>query len=469
MSISEPSPGFTYTPDAPLVIVLENDNSTSQLLCLILKKAGFTPIACHTVQEANLVLKKELRISAMLIDLSLPDGYGIDVMRNGRRIHKGLPCFVLTAEEAVESAVLAIKAGAENYMVKPFEPDTLVNAVKAAVRIYQGQAGNWSEDFIPAQGIGGWKSPKMCRAVEIADQAGKATSSVIITGEPYTGKSRFAQLIRQFGKLKNKPMTTTNLAGLSPLQMEMELFGAPLENLLNTSPFGRGKLARCRGETLYIENIECLHLEAQLHLLNFINDELASSSSKLTPCRLITSSSIDLERAIQEKRFRQDLWYALSVYKIEVPSLSERIEDLPLLCENIITRICVSRKLRRPSLTRRALEQLLDHSWPGNLNELQSCLEHAITRSTDDLIGPEDFPPMMRRDLQNDERPTLPAGASSIDDLTKLTLISALEACGGNRRRAAQRLKISLRTIYNMIERYDLPRKPRTKAGTPDA
>ncbi len=235
---------------------------------------------------------------------------------------------------------------------------------------------------------------------------------------------------------------------------------------MNASPFGRGKLAKCRGETLYIENIECLHPSAQSHLLNYINDGLASPTNKLPPCRLITSSSVDLKKAIQEKRFRQDLWYALSVYQIEVPSLSERLEDIPQLCENIITRICVNRKLRRPSLTRRALEQLFDHSWPGNLSELYSCLEHAITRSTDDLIGPDDFP-TMRRHLESDIRAPFPAGAASIDDITKLTLISALDACGGNRRRAAQRLKISLRTIYNMIERYDLPRKARNKTKIP--
>jgi DNA-binding NtrC family response regulator len=452
------------TPQPPLeppkVIVLEDDFTTSQLLCLTLKKAGFNPLACYGVREANELLTQEVRLSAMIIDLSLPDGDGIEVMRNGRRIHKDLPCFVLTAKEAVESAVQAMKAGAENYLLKPFEPETLVNALKAAIRIYHGQGSGWSEDFIPPQGIRRWKSAKMAKALEIAKQASKTLSSVMITGEPYTGKNRFAQLIRESSKLALKRFTTTNLAALSPPQIETELFGAPLDKLVNTSPFGRGKLARCRGETLYIENIDCLHPAAQAHLLDFINDEVASPSSKLPPCRLITSSSVDLKKAIKENRFRQDLWYALAVYQIEVPSLAERLDDLPLLCENIITRICVTRKLRRPSLTRRALEMLLDHPWPGNLSELYSCLEHAITRTTDGLIGPDDFP-TMRRHLENDTRATLPFGASSIVDITRLTLVAALETCGGNRRRAAQRLKISLRTIYNMIERYDLPRKTR--------
>jgi DNA-binding NtrC family response regulator len=288
---------------------------------------------------------------------------------------------------------------------------------------------------------------------------------VMLVGAPSTGKSRFAKLIHESSKLKGKPMTTINLAALSPLQIETELFGAPLEKLDDALPFGRGKLARCRGETLYIEHINRLHPEAQLQLLNIISGN-SWEVGKLPACRLITSSCTDLSVEIKEGRFRQDLWYALGVYKIQIPCLAERPEDIPLLCESIITRICVNAKLRRPTLTRRALEVLLDHAWPGNLDELHSCLEHAVTRTTDGLIGPDDFPPMHGQ-TGSDSPAVLPPGISSIDDLTKLTLMAALDACGGNRRRTAKRLKVSLRTIYNMIDRYGLPKKKRKTREAP--
>lgn len=462
-----PDPSALPSGVPPNVIVLEDDQPTSQLLCLILKKAGFNPLPCLSVQKANELLRDEPRISAMLIDLSLPDGDGIEVMRMGRKIHKELPCFVLTAKEAVESAVLAMKAGAENYLIKPFEPEKLVPALKMAIKVYHGTQGGWNEDFTPPQGIRRWKSRKMCEAVQIASQAAKVTSATLIIGPPYTGKGRFAQLIHQASKLKGKPMSTTNLAALSPLQIETELFGIPLDKLHDAPMPSRGKLTKCRGETLYIENIDRLHLAAQSHMLAVINEEQLIAKGKQSPCRLITSSSADLRVEIKEGRFRQDLWYALSVYQIPIPCLAERLDDIPLLCENIITRICVARKLRRPTLTRRALERLLDHSWPGNLNELYNCLEHAVTRTSDGLIGPDDFPPLHSQQGE-DARAMLPPGASSIEDLTRMTLIAALEACGGNRRRAAQRLKISLRTIYNMIERYELPKKQK-KASKADA
>jgi DNA-binding NtrC family response regulator len=442
----------------PKVVVLEDDQPTSQLLCLILKKAGFSPLPCATAHQANELLKDGSRISAMLIDLSLPDGDGIEVMRSGRKIHKDLPCFVLTAQNAVASVVQAMKAGAENYLIKPFEPEKLVSALNVAISAYHGTQQAWSENFVAPQGVRRWKSPKMCKAIEIAGHAAKVASPVMLAGPPYSGKRSFAQLIHKGGKLKDKPMSTINLAGLSPFQIEMELFGVPLEKLQEAPHFSSGKMDKCRGATLYIENIDRLHRAAQSHLLSVIQDEHLAPKGKPPPCRIISSTSLNLLTDIKEGRFRQDLWYALSVYQIQIPSLAERLDDIPLLCENMITRICVMRKLRRPSLTRRALERLLDHSWPGNLDELYNCLEHAVSRTSDGLIGPEDFP-LLHRQPEGIVHAMLPAGASSIEDLTRMSLIAALDTCGGNRRRAAQRLKISLRTIYNMIERYDLPKK----------
>jgi DNA-binding NtrC family response regulator len=445
----------------PKVIVLEDDKPTSQLLCLILKKAELHPIPCYSVQEAHQLLRDEPRISAMLIDLSLPDGDGIDVLRSGRKIHEGLPCFVLTAKEAVAEAVNAIKAGAENYLIKPFEPESLVSALKEAIKIFHVTQGGWDEHPVPLQSIRRWKSPKMRAAMEQADQAALTDSATVIMGPPYTGKERLAKTIHQNSKLKGKPLHTLNLAVLSPLQIETELFGMPLEKLQEAHNAARSKLAKHRGETLLIQNIDRLHLSAQTHLLSVMLDEQQGSKGKSKACRIISTTTADIPRIIREGRFQQDLWYALSVYQIQVPALAERVDDIPQLCENIITRICIARKLRRPTLTRKALERLIDHPWPGNLSELHNYLEHAITRTKDGLIGPDDFP-VLFHPQEPDVRGILPAGASSIEELTKMSLIAALEACGGNRRRAAQRLKISLRTIYNMIERYELPKKTRT-------
>lgn len=390
----------------------------------------------------------------MLIDLTLPDGSGIEVIRKARKIYQDLPCFVLSGRDTVEAAVEAIKAGAENYWVKPYKTESLLSALWNSVTVYQEKTNRPPEPSSALEDNQRWKSPLMCRATETARAAAATTATVLITGKESTGKGSFAQMIHHCGKMKGTPFHRINLAALSPAQIEKELFGAPLGNCFEAMSHGWGRLEKSRGGCLYLENIDCLHPAAQQHLMGLIDEKRGTTSGKAM-CRLIVSSSVDFQQTIRSGAFRQDLWYALSVYHVEIPCLLDRPEDIPLLCESIITQICVTKKLRRPTLTRKALEQIQDHTWPGNLSELYNAIEHAISSTCDGLIAPVDLPPLSRDPL-GESHSMIPSGASSIEEITKITLVAALEACNGNRRRAAARLKVSLRTIYNMIERYDL-------------
>lgn len=437
------------------VLVLEDDQTMSDLICLVLKKHGVQAVACFNAKEAGAELRENREISAMLVDLSLPDGDGLDVLRTAGRLKPGLPCFVLTATNSVESAVQAMKAGAQDYFTKPFDTRKMVTSLKSAMEVYANSTLKRDHERLPLHTGQHWKSPKMRHAFDVAKLAAKTQSPVLITGAPNTSKSAFARLIHGTGKRKNKPVLTIDPALLSPVQMEIELFGTPLSEAPSRTCYGASKLDKLRDGTLIIDNIDLLSAQAQAGLQQWITDH----QDETTACRLITSSTVQLITAIEEGRFRQDLWYALSVYRVEVPCLAERPEDIPQLCEDAITRICISRKLRRPSLTRKTLEILMDHQWPGNLSELYSVIEHAVTHTDDRLICPPDLPPLARADNPLQSRRSvggIPLGVTSIDDITKLSLISALEACGGNRRRAADRLNVSLRTIYNMIRRYDL-------------
>lgn len=437
------------------VLVVEDDLTTSSLICAVLNNRGVPSIPCHSVNESLEAIRENLTIGAAVIDLGLPDGDGIDVIRKARQVFPGLPFFVLTAKESVESAVVAMKAGAMDYFTKPFDTEKLVTVLADAMSLYRGQRerNQAVNDEFPS--VFSWKSPKMRQAFEVAKLAAKTLSPVLITGEPSTGKRSVAKLIHEGGKLRSKPLVTINLANLTPIEAEIELFGKPLSKPDEVHTTGRGRLERSSGSTVFIENIERLSAPGQSALLEWIKSADKGGPGGIHPCRLITSGPASLERLILEGSFRDDLRYALSVYQVEVPSLAERSQDLPDLCETTITRICVSRKLRRPSLTRKAMEAILDHSWPGNLSELHSVLEHAVTHTGDGLIGPDDLPRLLAS-AEPTRTSFIPLGISSIDDINRATLLAALEACGGNRRRAAQRLKVSLRTIYNMIQRYQV-------------
>jgi two-component system NtrC family response regulator len=435
------------------VLVVEDDMTTSSLICAVLENRGIPSLPCHSVNESGEAMRDNISIGAAVIDLGLPDGDGIDVIRKARQMYPGLPFFVLTAHDSVESAVVAMKAGATDYFTKPFDTEKLGTVLADAVSLYRGQRERNQAAHEGFPSVRRWQSPKMGQALEVAKLAARTLSPVMITGEPSTGKRSFAKLIHEGGRRANKPLVQINLANLTPLEAEIELFGRPLSNTGAAGQMARGRLDRCAGSTVFIENIELLSTPAQSALLEWIVSVDKGGPGGDAPCRLITSGSASMQRLVLEGAFRDELRYALAVYHVEVPSLVERPQDLPDLCEDTITRICVSRKLRRPSLTRRAMEMILDHSWPGNLSELHSVLEHAVTHTGDGLIGPADLPRLLSS-AESTRTSFIPLGISSIDDINKATLLAALDACGGNRRRAAQRLKVSLRTIYNMINRY---------------
>ena len=445
---------------ASTVLVVEDDHTTSEIIGLVLKEHGLRPVPCFGAEEAIRILRENRQIGAALVDLSLPDGDGIDVLREARQIYPDLPCFVLTVKESVKTIVVTMKAGATDYLVKPFDPVQLITDLKAAMNVYCSNPDHRILNPNALSGIRHWQSPKMHQSTELALRAARSNSPILLTGEQNTGKKAIVRIIHESSGGAERPLVTLNASQLKPVQLEIELFGRPLSDPQPMLGAAKGKLEKCRGSNLYLENIEFLSPAVQDHLQAWITANEISEPDKPARCRLITSSTTTLEKAIHEGAFRQDLWYALSVYHVEIPNLSERHEDIPMLCENIITNICISKKLRRPTITRKALEMIMDHSWPGNLSELQSVLEHALTHTTDSLIGPNDLPRLLsssgHKDFSRSEMKGIPLGSASIDDITKASLIAALEACGGNRRRAAQRLKVSLRTIYNMIQRYEI-------------
>jgi DNA-binding NtrC family response regulator len=188
----------------------------------------------------------------------------------------------------------------------------------------------------------------------------------------------------------------------------------------------------------------------QFALLKWLERSAAEDRQGGMLCRLIVSSSQSLPALLGKEGFRSDLLHAISVYQISMPSLAERVDDRAIICEDMVTRVCLARGLRRPSLTRIAMEAIQDYPWRGNFSELRSILEHAVTHTRDGIIGSGDLPLLPAvEELQR-------LGSASIDAVTKASLIVALEDCKGNRRRAAQRLKVSIRTVYNMIDRYQL-------------
>jgi DNA-binding NtrC family response regulator len=438
----------------PTILVLEDDRTSSDLLCQVLRENGLNPLAAYNAADAAAFLRSPTQLSAAMIDLSLPDGDGLDVLRDARQLHPELPCYVLTVSESVGQVVGAMKAGATDYMVKPFEPLTLLATLKQAILVYEARLPRQSPEQILALSMRSWESPKMRVAVKAALKAAASPSPVLISGMPFTGKISIARLIHEASG-QTSPLRCLDAARLKPEQMATELFGLP-----------KGLLNQIGPSSVFIQNIDALSPEIQMDLMNWLNSHGIDKSSS---CRLITSTTVTRAAALS-KGFHEGLWYALSVYHVKVPRLVDRPEDLLQICEDIVTRTCIAKKIRRPSFTRKAVELITDHSWPGNLSELESVMERAISNTIDGLIGPGDLPHLLpiQAEAPAGEASEVAVGATSIDEIAKVHLLAALQACGGNRRRAANRLNISTRTVYNMIRRYGIDgKKKKTKPSAP--
>jgi DNA-binding NtrC family response regulator len=431
------------------IVIVEDDATTLEILCAVLRANGMNPIPFPAGLEAIDYLKLNPHIGALLIDISLPDIDGIELLREARKVRDGVPGYILTAKNDVETAVIAMKAGATDYFTKPFDHQSLIATLRAALSLHFPTPDVY--DRVMAY-HDRWQSEAMKSALADVRSAAFSTFPMMILGAEGAGKSTLARLIHELSGSPSKGFHTLNLAALSEVQAEAELFGLPSSP---SSDIG-GRLEKSKGGTLHLENIQSLGMRAQSALVDWLdqNPPVAAADSVT---RLICTTAADMEELMESGAFRRDLWYLLAVQRIHVPSLRERSEDLPAICEEILTAICVKGRLRRPSITRMAMMAIQDYHWPHNIMELHNALEHAVANTRDGLISPTDLPRYVHgRDYHPDTTKMAGLGLTSIEEVTKASLEAALKACGGNRRRVAQRLKLSLRTVYYMIKRYGL-------------
>jgi DNA-binding NtrC family response regulator len=435
------------------VIIIEDDATTLEMLRAILLSNGLHPVPFATGQGALEYIRNHEQIGALLIDLSLPDMDGMELLREAKKLRNCVPGFILTASNDAMSAVTAMKAGATDYFTKPFDALTLVATLQAALALRPMQGGHYKEtvNFDDR-----WKAPRMRGALSDARQAALSNTPVVICGPISTGKDALARFIHRSSANPRKRFHEIDLAETPEECVETALFGCEPSPSGSRNTASRGFLVKPRGETLYLKNLEKLGRRAQARLLEWMSRSVSAAAGGAGP-RLVCSTTVDMEELMGLGMFRRDLWFRLAVTLIRVPSLSQRSEDIPILCQDMLTSICVKGKLRRPQVTRTTVETLMDYPWPYNLMELQNVLSHAVANTSDGVITPVNLPRFISPGAE-------PAGTikigdlslSSIDEITKASLRAALDACNGNRRRAAQRLKVSLRTIYYMIKRYDM-------------
>ena len=442
---------MTTTPSAHhQLLIVDDDFITTELLRHYAVLNQFKPVVGSTFAEATAF--DWGKFSAVLLDLKLPDGDGFELLCQARKHYPELPCFILTSLDRADSAVSALKTGAVDYFTKPFDHTLIFSAIRAALPRFEKTRR--PDAFVPRE----WKSPAMVAAHEGLMTAAGNDFPVLLIGDPGTDRRAFAQQIHSRSKRARLPFAAVEAAGLDERALELELFGGDSRQSSGTVIRRRGKFETAHRGTLFIQDIDQLPIALQGRLIDALDKDSSTSDF-----RLIASSRSRLDGPLEKKEFRNDLFYRLSTNVIQLPRLSDAAEDIPIWCDRILTEICLKQRARRPQFTKKALETLVDYSWPGNLDQLRKTLEQIVIGCGPGLIGIEDLPNEIVHGTQASTASAIAelAGVvARIEDLERISLISALDACNGHRRRASKLLGVSLRTIYNMIDRHSLRHHP---------
>ncbi len=424
---------------------------------------------CGDVRSAEAAARSG-RFGAALLDLNLPDGDGLTLLGKIRKQSPDLACFILSVRDKAADAVAALKIGALDYFTKPFEPATLFASIQSAMRRNSRPTHPAS---VAAQAPSTmWRSTAMREVHQLAQKAARSDVSVLLTGETGCGKGVLANLIHRGSARATRPFITISCPTIPAELLESELFGHERGAFTGAQARKRGKIEMVDGGTLFLDEIGDLPLMLQPKLLEVLQTRnfyrVGSEQPLGSDFRLICATNIDFAQAVRNGTFREDLYYRINVLPIRVPPLRERGEDIPLLCDLILAEICVRDKIRRPMITKQAMEVLLDYHWPGNVRHLRHVIERACAIGENGIIGCDELPEELTKRQAEPSASALTLGFASKDELLRANLIAALDACGGNRRRAAKRLDVSLRTVYNLIDRFGLRSKKVVGAGQTD-
>jgi two-component system response regulator PilR (NtrC family) len=473
------------------VLVVDDEPDLRTLYELTLLREGYRVDAAGTLGEACALLEQQ-RFDAVITDMRLPDGLGLDLLQRMNTQQRPERCVVMTAYGSAENAVEALKAGAFDYLTKPVDLKQFRTVVASAIQECGAAdrrasaprnappAGERSGGHGALTRLVGDSAPMRL----VKDRIGKVARSmapVLVRGESGTGKELVARAIHACSHRADGPFVAVNCSAIPETLLEAEFFGAKKGSYTGASADREGYFQAARGGTLFLDEIGDLPLAMQSKLLRAIQERqvrsLGSTQEEEVDVRIVSATHKDLAAEVQAGRFRQDLFYRLNVIEIVVPPLRERREDLPALCEALLARISRETGVKPPPLTPQVLEQLQSYPLPGNVRELENLLHRALALSDGSQLHVEFAPGAAAPSVSPSPGAAEPAPAAAptpatvpgdlqayLDQQEREILVKALRETNFNRTAAAQRLGLSLRQI-----RYRIARLAIATPGNDDA
>jgi two-component system response regulator HydG len=446
------------------VFVVDDEREMVDLIAIGLKKRGFSIVPFGNGADAVAAIPKH-DVDVIITDLNMKGMTGLELCQKVALDRPDIPVLMLTAFGSFETAVGAIRAGAYDFVTKPVEIEALAIAVRRAAehRALRGELKRLHEVVANTRGRGDLigASPAMQQVYGLIDQVSATDATVLITGESGTGKEVVARAIHERSRRKEGPFVAINCAAVPEALLESELFGHAKGAFTDAKQSRQGLFVQAAGGTLFLDEIGDMALTLQPKLLRALQERkvrpVGAESEIATDVRLVTATNRDLEDMVEDKRFREDLYYRINVIHIPLPPLRTRGGDVLLLAQHMLRHYATVFDKKVHGLSAAAAERMLAYDWPGNVRELGNCLERAVALAHYEEIQVEDLPEKIRS--QPTRRSTSMTGSElpellTLEEVERRHVLRVLEACHGNRTDAAKILELDRKTLYRKLLRW---------------
>src|SRR6202789_855216 len=451
---------------AASILVIDDEAAIRESLEVLLTLEGYRVRMANDGEQGLRALEQD-NFDLVLLDLALPGQSGLELLPQIRERQPETPVIMITAYGTVDNVVEAVRAGAENFVQKPWDNEKLLADIRSAVARHKAEEENLQlkrtlkQRYNFSNIVG--KSDAMLRIFDLVSQIAPSRSTVLVQGESGTGKDAIAKAIHANSPRRDKPFVPINTGAMPSELLESTLFGHVKGAFTSAVAYKKGLFEMANFGTLFLDEIATMGFDTQAKILRALQDKrfmhLGGIQEIQVDVRIITATNVDLRQAVREGKFREDLYYRLNVITVDLPPLRARREDIPLLVQHFLDFYANENGLSPRKLSGDALRALVDYEWPGNVRELENSIERGVVLSSGPIIGSDLLPGHITGRSFQDALLEHNPNASLFDileDIERRIIIEKLERCNWNQTDAAEQFHIPLSTLNQKIKRLNI-------------
>ncbi|MBF0329813.1 MAG: sigma-54-dependent Fis family transcriptional regulator [Nitrospirae bacterium] len=447
------------------ILIVEDKKSMADMLSMAFNSEGYEVKCAYCVKDGIVLLDTD-NIDAVVTDLKLPDGVGFDVLKSAKERVPSVPVVVMTAFGSIETAVRAVKEGAYDFITKPFDTDHLILIIKRALAEHSAKQENIAlkkefSNFLRIPDMAG-NSKAWSEVLEKAKRVAQQKTTALILGESGTGKELVARTVHFSSPRANKPFVPVNCAAIPKDLIENELFGHEKGAFTGATEGRAGRFEIAHNGTIFLDEIGDMDLNLQAKLLRVLQEgefeRVGGTKSIKVDIRVIAASNKNLEHEVAQGRFREDLFYRLNVFQINIPPLRERRDDIIPLAKYFLNFFSNEMKKACPDMSKEIPDFIINHEWKGNVRELKNAMERAVILCDGGLILPEHlgFAEQKKNSSSTNDDSLFAASGQAVRIAEKARIEDALRTTDGNKSKAAVLLKVSYKTLLSKIKVYGI-------------